>query len=390
MVGLPRRFVAAVAVVVTVSCADLDDRTPAHALPQWELCDAPEAVVGRAGSTELFRVTGALFTASGELLVANEGSSELLFFDRKGALRRREGGRGDGPGEFASLRLIPDWSSDSVVVFDRQRQRVSVLDSHGRFGRSVRMLSETGAPFDIRVEVLGRMRAGHFLVRTFLPRTIEGPGIVRSQATLALHGVDGRADVELGIYAGDETLFAEYEGVRITSLLPFLGRLIAAAGPSHAFVSQGRSLEITRASAGDIGPARFRGQPRPRTVNWEGYTAWVEQELQSIHNPAAREATRKYYHHIYSPWELQAVDRMFVDDSERVWAGSEWFRESPEWLVLDRDLQPVATLQVPARFRLLHVREMEVIGLAKDELGRERIEVRCMADEGGMAGSCGC
>jgi hypothetical protein len=203
---------------------------------------------------------------------------------------------------------------------------------------------------------------------------------VRAGATISLHGPDGLLEIDVGTYPGDETLFSEYKGLRITSRLPFLGRLIVAAGPDRAVLSYGRGLDITTVLSSDFVMSRFRGEAFQRTVTWEDYTAWVEEELLSIRAPAAIDETRKYYHRIYAPWELQAVDRMFVDDLERVWVGSEWFRVEAEWLVLDRNLQPIAAVRFPPRFRLLNVKGMEAVGVVEDALGRESVEVRCIAE----------
>jgi hypothetical protein len=48
-------------------------------------------------------VRDALLLPSGELVVANRGTLDLLWFDADGTLARVVGGRGDGPGEFRYL-----------------------------------------------------------------------------------------------------------------------------------------------------------------------------------------------------------------------------------------------------------------------------------------------
>jgi len=345
----------------------------------WGTCDALSLEVGHR-DVELSGVSGVALTARKELVVANGSSGELLLFDREGGLVRRAGGRGAGPGEFVTMSLIPDWSSDSLLVFDLTQQRLSVMDPEGRFVRTVQLRREDGARLDRRVEVHGRLEDGRFVVRGHEPRPSEAMGLVRAGARVALHLADGRFHSLLGEFEGDEVLFAEYSGMRITSRLPFLGTLLVAAGTNHVFVYEGPELEVVSAAPYALFPREFSADARVREITWEQYSGWVEAELGRFPPSAAIEETRRYYEAIFEPWALQVVDRMFVDQAGRVWLGSERFREEPHWILLDGRFRGLAVVDLPPGFRPMQATEAEVVGLRRDSLGVESVEVRCLTD----------
>jgi hypothetical protein len=117
---------------------------------------APLEIGGAAGQgpTEFSRIIGVVRLNSGNIVVANSGSSELRVFDKTGTFIRSLGRVGQGPGEFdiqmASMHRI----GDTVVATD-QAQRAQVYSGAGSLIRSLAPPILVGlAPYGDRQGVL--------------------------------------------------------------------------------------------------------------------------------------------------------------------------------------------------------------------------------------------
>ena len=60
-------------------------------------------------------------------------------FDSSGRITHRIGRRGEGPGEFSRVTGIAFGEADSVFVFDRPLQRVTVYTSDLEFARTFQL-----------------------------------------------------------------------------------------------------------------------------------------------------------------------------------------------------------------------------------------------------------
>jgi hypothetical protein len=80
-------------------------------------------------------VTGLLPLASGGVVVADGGASELSLYAPDGSFVRRWGRLGQGPGEFRMLSRVYPWPGDSVAALEGTTGRLSVFDSAGAFAR---------------------------------------------------------------------------------------------------------------------------------------------------------------------------------------------------------------------------------------------------------------
>jgi hypothetical protein len=94
-----------------------------------------------------YRISGIVVLGDGRIVVGNQGTNQLLFFDASGDFLHARGGEGEGPGEFLSLYRLWSFRNDSLLVFDDLANRVSVFDSQGNFARMWRTEIPGGAPF---------------------------------------------------------------------------------------------------------------------------------------------------------------------------------------------------------------------------------------------------
>jgi hypothetical protein len=89
------------------------------------------------GPTQFANVQGVHVDGRGNLWVADGGSDEVRLFHSDGSFWKAVGGRGEGPGQFMSVRLLGGFRGDSVAVWDDAQGRLTVLDSAGNIGKIV-------------------------------------------------------------------------------------------------------------------------------------------------------------------------------------------------------------------------------------------------------------
>jgi hypothetical protein len=134
------RWTWTVAGACVVGCACVSAPSDRAAPPVEILALSPEptvsiGVVEGDEEYELHDAVGSIRLVDGRLVVANAGSSHLLFFDSLGRFIKRAGGRGGGPGEFRWLTAVYTHGNDSMLVVDGAGNRLSVFDTSGRFTR---------------------------------------------------------------------------------------------------------------------------------------------------------------------------------------------------------------------------------------------------------------
>ncbi|MCY3809021.1 MAG: hypothetical protein OXG58_06295, partial [Gemmatimonadetes bacterium] len=91
----------------------------------------PSLVVGADEFLPLGRVTGAVFFGEG-IAIADVQAYEVLVLDGAGRLLYRQGGHGEGPGEYVYLNGIAR-HGDGLVTSDTYHMRLTRLDASGRY-----------------------------------------------------------------------------------------------------------------------------------------------------------------------------------------------------------------------------------------------------------------
>ena len=91
----------------------------------------PSLVVGLDESLPLGGVSGAVFFDDG-IAIADDRSHEVVILDAAGRLLARQGGHGDGPGEYRFLAGIAR-HGDGLVTWDANHFRITRLDASGGY-----------------------------------------------------------------------------------------------------------------------------------------------------------------------------------------------------------------------------------------------------------------
>lgn len=127
--------------MLSIACDDpRPDQSPTYE-PGWTISATPVVSIGGPDEREgylLHQVIGTTRLADGRIVVADIGSSELLFYDSLGVHLRTTGGRGEGPGEFQRIIQLQRLPGDTLLVLS-YRPGLTWLSPDGDYLRSERV-----------------------------------------------------------------------------------------------------------------------------------------------------------------------------------------------------------------------------------------------------------
>lgn len=316
--------------------------------------------VGDAG-IDLFRVRGGVLLSNGDLVIANAGSHELLYFDAAGELVHRVGGEGDGPGEFENLLWIHGTESGRVVAYDAGTLRLSTFDAQGGLieSRSVQFEPEdqasersiVGRGFPIGIAPDGRVIAVPWPVA----RLTGGEGPLPLMAELRSYGADLSGFVSLDTVR----LRTWYEEPQPEG--PPLGQVLE--GPLFVFSSNRRWIAYSEARGYRV------------TVLEDGSPTRVIVEDRS-RVPFQPDSLPEHIRHAAD--SLPAYRALTVDADGRIWVepsvrGSD---EVVRWRVFSRDGRTMDSIELPVSSTVLDASGDRVAVLERDELGVETVTVK--------------
>lgn len=321
----------------------------------WEVGTVPSISLGADARWPLHRIEGAT-TIGDTTLVVDGGRREILLFDSEGQLIRKTGGTGAGPGEYQDPVLIP-WpgSSDSLLVFDKQLGRLTILGLAGDPIRTVR--------FDHRPPAGRRPPVGAADPHTLLfeERTIVGgeaalqrSGLRELRYTYSWYNPSTGRRIQLD----SATVAWSFQGRGWESPVPHAARPSAAVTSNSALVSDGRSFEVRiyGRSGGLRRIVRLQQQRQPLQRAMLGSSESQNEDL-----PV--------------PDSLPAFQSLRVDASGWLWA--QFYQadadDPKEWVIIDTDGRARGLVRTPARLNVLHIGEDEIVGLYRDELDVEYV-----------------
>ncbi len=336
-----------------------------------------EAVVGVGGGPDgdFFNVVGGALLPGGGFAVGVGGLAEVRFYDATGARRATFGGAGDGPEEFRLMGSLGSAGGDTVWVYDYGSARLSLLTPNEGFVRSVTLAPPLGAGM-----VLGRRTDGSLIVAQMWGTPGgDGPdaeGLVRDPAVYARYGPDGALVDTIGLFPGREVLHRLENGRMTMVALPF------ARISSHALLGDdlvvGDQVRREIAIVADDRATTFIRWTGPSLeITARDVEAWKEGVIASAAE-SERPSLRAYLSEVPFPDVRPAYGRILTDHGGAIWVADHALAgEDPRaWQVFDARGRWLGTVRVPERFRLLDVGRDRVLGVARDDLDVERIEVR--------------
>jgi hypothetical protein len=261
-------------------------------------------------SVNFLDAVGGTVLASETIVIVDNMRPGLEFFTLDGRLVRVVGRSGAGPGEFTAPSWIGQCAPDSLFVWDRDRYRMTVLDSVGRVVREFQVSPSTSASGGFAPGLFSCARAGLFAVlglplnsRPYHPNQ---PSPHFSASLLTLDG-QGRVIRDIGT-------FPVYQDRPLGVVTK-----IAALG-DRIFIGTEDSAYIDRFDFnGERHPGLRLGSPlrHPSLANFERV---IDQRVSGFTDKSQREFWRKRFLSMPMPEYLPAYSALFADsEDERLW-----------------------------------------------------------------------
>lgn len=354
----------------------VESRQAALGLEAWTVARPPVLSIGGARSEHLVHPVDAIRLNDGRIIVADEWAQQVKFFSPDGELIRAVGREGEGPGEFRSPWEVTRFRGDSLMVYDRTADRVSILDSDGSFGRFFPL--RFGSNYWARGVVQDSM--------VFLWSPGEGQprrditGIYWDSTWFALYqGADRPVDT-IGRYPRGEERGL---GAGVPKPYHFEHRMSFALGGRGFYLGLGTSYEVGEytLNGGLVRLIRRSFSPDPVTGELkrrfrEGYIRLIEREEGDV-SPEQLDEMLPYVNDADYPDRLPAYSDMIVDELGNLWVENYRIFTDPTstWTVFGRDGRWVTTVRTPEGLRLSEIGADYVLGLAPDEMGAGRVRL---------------
>lgn len=355
--------------------------------PVWEISEAPFLEVGvREGDDSylLNNVMGSTLTSQGSLVVANAGDCTIRAFDQDGEALWTSGGCGEGPEEYQRILGILG-ERDRLYVHRYPQASLTILNTDGTF-------SGTAFP-DIPDEF----------------RFADPVGVFEDGSILMADR--NRPDVELGPFQESYTvgrLTAE-GNVDTLIILPYLNSVRHQSGfgdsekptkilslevhDDHVYFSWPEQYEINiLSSGGDLETSIRRDwtpisvsedyleEMRDRVLRGEGGVSGDPGLLREIADGLVFSETHPAHHGLLVDrsgyiWVLRTNPRRF--DNGRI--PPRIFDETSSWDVFDPEGIWLGFVRTPPRFVLYEVGEDYLLGMWRDELEVEYVQLYGLA-----------
>ena len=371
----------------------------------WRVAATPEVVTGASSSPldsrdeiPLYRVQGARFLSEGRIVVANAGSSEIMVFDTAGALVRRFGGQGDGPGEFRRIDGVHVCGGDSIAVVDFGATS-QLFDREGAFARRARFrLGERSASVQ---GVSTNCEKALVQQRTRMPPA-DRQGLTED----VFAWVDSFSEAVDTVTTAEllEVWTRTFDGGARPWVIPW-GTSVRThvTGNDQFVVGNGRVPELRRYDSGGGLQliVRWSGQAEPVAAG--DRRRYSERRMEFLAwAPANEPETRLLFPALDEypevPTHKPLFDRILLDDNGTIWArvfpeesfglfdsrlpGPLVFTET--WTVFDPAGVWLGDLTLPERFELYDIDGDRLLGVSRDVLDTETVQVfRVEADRAG-------
>lgn len=339
--------------------------------PEWALSPSPTLKLGALDGADPFlfhRVNGAVLH-NGLIWVLDGGSSELRAFRLDGSHVQTAGRSGEGPGEFVfPVELVP-LGPDTLMVWDRQTQRISFFGPNGTFLRSISILNDFQGP-----SFVSAFDDGSFLfsdLRAVFPRT----GVVEeSPLFIVRFDSHGLLTDSLGVFPW--VRMKRVERPRDFAAVTFSPVTFVSGDRRTFWVGTGEDLEIQeRKPNGDLIQI-VRWQAPDRRVRKEQVEAWYSEQLERAETEEARSRIRQRREQVPVADKFPALADLVVDRVGRLWV-KEYQGPLGEgtnrWMVFSGNGEIAARIRLQRGFWPLEFGENYVLGFTRGEFDEEYV-----------------
>lgn len=333
-------------------------------LPQWQLVsEFDRGNAEGAPEEQFFRVTDVRVDHRGRLGVLNSGTGELRFFNASGEFEGSVGREGDGPGEFQRPTRLEALSDDTLVVFDVQLRRLSVIGPEGEAVRTIPL------PGDLNyVRLVGVLPGGEFVLSSETIRAPTGREPSVNRARLLRMDRRGKPLGEVGEFRTRR--WVRLDGNRITK--PEFDPVTSfGVGDSLVWVAQGDGYEIRFYDKSGALRRVTRWSGPDRTVTEADRRRWSQEQSRWAETAEDRARIEQQLASTVYADQRAAYDVVVGSETGRLWVRDfdPWATEHRRWLVIDGDGRPEGVVATPVGFEVMEVGRDWAAGVTRDALG---------------------
>lgn len=343
----------------------------------WSIDPEPLVTIGGLrsdASQQLFQISGGLRLSDGRIAIANGGSSDIRIYGTDGALLAVYGRQGEGPGEFTSPQLAGVIGDDSLIVFDSQLRRISILDADTGYVRSV-LVGDEGGGFPLARGALGD---GDLLLgggMYFSSANGFPSGLTRPPSRYLVVSLDGEAVGDFGEIPAAE-MFAKVSSTGFSARLVPFGKITAIAATSdRIWLGTGESWEI-RAFRPDASLARIvRFDRSPRAVTADMVSAFVDEQVADARDENEARTLRTFYAEMPTPETVPPYELFARDELDNLWIGEYLLpdQQSRTWTLADSAGNAIGRITTPPRTVPLDIGPDWLLGVTRDEFDVESV-----------------
>ncbi|MDP1861874.1 MAG: hypothetical protein Q8K82_24660 [Gemmatimonadaceae bacterium] len=356
---------------------------------QWTVAPSPRTTIGFDDATQTgpSDIVSAVRLSDGRVVLASAQALRLEVYSANGSLLRTIGRRGTGPGEFGAIRALWRYRGDSLLVFEGgMLRRFHLFDSEGAFGRTwLAFGADSATRFLIPIEPLPN---GDIAVRTMnviVPSMANR--VERPLTQLVFFDPEWNIHRRLGRFPDTK----RYIGPgRILGELFFSTDTKFAFSASRVYVGMADTSEVRMSSADDtlVRMIRWpaRGDPvlpvhvtreQERRIAWarDLYYNMPDLQTKSIDNGLLPLFRRMPY-----PATFPEIGELLTDTEGCLWVldfpriGDEETQVNAP-AVFDSTGRWLGRVRLPPRFLLLEVGRDHVLGIRRDSLDVQFVEL---------------
>ncbi|MEX2283939.1 MAG: 6-bladed beta-propeller [Gemmatimonadota bacterium] len=348
----------------------------AFALQQpWAVSAQPTVRIGEVEAAEPYmfsQVAAAVRLSDGRIVVANGASNQLRVYDARGRHTTTLGRTGAGPGEFQTLRLLWRLPGDSLIAYDARNGRLTYFDRTPTLLHSVQVPTIPGAS--------GRLADGSLLATIGIapPEKIKDfQGLIEFNGFVLRKTPSGTSYDTIARGRAGQSFVQPVPPSWRQYPFPYGRTAQIAIGRNRFYYGDTHSTDIGiyDGNGRSIGTVKIRGSGK--ALSGADIEQWVEKEVEKRTTPQAKTDARAGFKEIPPPRRSPEYAALRLDDAGNLWVrryGPPW-QPSPEWDVYDESGRPLASLRLPARFEPMHIGTDFLLGVTRDDLDVERIEL---------------
>jgi hypothetical protein len=345
--------------------------TKIRAQTVWSASRQPALTIADTAVTGDFlfeKPIGATRLSDGTIVVA-DATGAVLHFDTLGAIKRRIGRRGEGPGEFQDIWWLGQCGVDSVFVWDRGLRRMTVFDRSGAIVRTYPYprSRESGEPF-----LLGCSRSGtmiHQSVARNLEPVSSGSIVARGSAPLFVGAAGGSEIRLLSEIRSDE--FVRLGGGMAPR--PLGKRTTVAVASSRLYVGTADSAIVSSYTLdGEPLPPIQLGTPTKRPTSHDIDRA--NGELLDLIPQRVRDQLRAMLQDEPPPSTLPPYSGILCDDADVLWVVLSLPGEPETRLrALDQSARVLGDIHLPHKLTVLEIGRGYILGATTNANGLPRV-----------------